>query len=254
MGYRIYLGSISNKRLKQIKDVSSKIELFKIINNAKDGDFDEEDCYCGVYDVSEQRLHEFGKYIEWTEDLKKQCSKPVFKNKAFNKEYTQEHDFFLINKDGLKHIINDLNNDMFHYMMSMNILVQMYEILSEDFKTMSDERKEIYNEIKTKLKEHLKYDYGDFSLNIDELVEHEEELNYVKDMIFRKIRSHFLGQVYDYKINPRNNQPNFLNLGETDVEKYTITNSWFKDKSMLELVHILKTFDFKHNKLLIYGY
>jgi hypothetical protein len=36
MGYKIYLGYVSNKRLKKIKDVSSKIELFKIINNAKD--------------------------------------------------------------------------------------------------------------------------------------------------------------------------------------------------------------------------
>jgi len=105
MGYRIYLASLSKKRLKYIKNVSSDKELFeklfpeKYIELQNKIDINENDeYYVGVYDICEQNLHEFGKYISWTEKFKQ---KSIFKNKEFNNDKTQEHDLFIIDKKGL---------------------------------------------------------------------------------------------------------------------------------------------------------
>lgn len=38
------------------------------------------------------------------------------------------------------------------------------------------------------------------------------------------------------------------------IGSLNITDSWKVDKCILELVHILKTFNFKKNKLVVYGY
>lgn len=35
---------------------------------------------------------------------------------------------------------------------------------------------------------------------------------------------------------------------------YSLTRTWKKDKTILELVNIYKNFDFKNNELVIYGY
>jgi len=249
MGYRIYLGAISNKKLNKIKNVSSSEELYKINNNILNDDYDKEDCYCGVYNVvDEEHLHEFGKYIEWTEELKNKYSKKIFKNKEFNKEYTEEHDFFIINKDGLKYIIEDMANDMTTYYKKISMYFDIYEILNK--KEFSNQDKEDFDKIILDLKSNRYYHY-DFDIDtLEKLLEDEKEIQYIKNKIHNEIYFHFKDQIREFDNKYENLK--CYNLDET--KKYKITNSWYKDKGLLELVHILKTFDFKHNKLVIYGY
>ena len=61
--------------------------------------------------------------------------------------------------------------------------------------------------------------------------------------------SYFRGELNEYQTNYK---MNFYNLDEN--KPFKIVNSWRIDKAILELVHILKTFNFKKNKLVIYGY
>src|SRR5574344_939184 len=112
MGYRYYIGAISNKRFKDIKRVENYNDLqFKINPNKilKDDD------YIGVYDIVEETISELGSDTCYISKMSKTLKKDIFLNKEFNKIVTSGHDFFSINKEGLIYIIDSLEIEIKKY-------------------------------------------------------------------------------------------------------------------------------------------
>lgn len=238
MGYRIYLGSISNKKLKQISKIQSRAELYEIVHNKKP--IDEDDVYCGAYDIVDKELHGFGKYIQWVNQLDNYSS-PVFKDNEMNDYYAEDSDFFLINKDGLKFIIETINKDV-EILLTIN---QHLYVLLEALLENTTESKATYFEYASKLKELDKSTYIQYDLDNENIFEDEKARN-------KKILT--MVSVFKCNIDWELDEYRFGMLNLDDNNKFNITKSWFKSNVVLELAHILKTFDFKHNKLVIYGY
>lgn len=261
MGYRIYLGQISNDRYEKIKNVKNYKQLFPILKgNLKEVTFDEE--YIGVYDISEGYLHEFGKYIDWTEDLLNKCSENVFLNKDFNDYVTQEHDFFIINKLGLEHIINEYNLEMGKYYNIQYALSNLLMFLTDTKKDRSDniikQYKEIHKNCWNIINEddfmYLKYDLKEFlDLSFEDFFnsDKKEIIDQIIIDIVAKQNSYFGSQYAEYRNAFNENDRKHYDLSEN---KLKLTHSWKKDLNILELVNIYKDFDWNNNKMLIYGY
>lgn len=247
MGYNIYLCYETNERLEKLKKISNHAELHNFLFNNKE--YDKDDCYISLHDYNFKKLYDFGKYIEWTEKLNKEN---IFENEEFNKYVSNESDFFIINKNGLEYIIEDYHKDMEKYYLQKWALSSFLEILINKDKTQTQRWVNacdvIYND-----KEYNKFKFDlDLNHTLEELFKENNE-NY-KNIIDKSIKylsnnisSYFRISLEEYQ---RKNNP-FYNLNED--QKFSITNSWNKDKVILELVHIYKTFDFQNNKLIIYG-
>lgn len=254
MGYRIHLGSISNKRLRELKKVTSSKELFKVVY--PDKEYDSKNDYVGVYDMcSEKNIHEFGKYIEWTEELQKKYSKPIFSNKEFNKTITKENDFFIINKEGLKYIIEDLANDTKSYYSTMWALSTFLDILITRDTDATEKWANACNIIYSK---DDSYNAHKWALDLDhDLAEifsgkevYEKIIKQSIDYLSSQLNSYFKSELHEYQTEHKHVA--FYNLDEK--KPLCITNSWRKDKAIMELAHIYKTFNFRSNKLVVYGY
>lgn len=241
MGYRIYLGSISKQKLKLIKNVTSKYELAKII---KGDSVDKDDCHCGPYDIVDEDLHSFGKYIEWTEDLRIQFSKQIFKDKVFNDDY--DYDFFIINKNGLKYIIEDYAKDLVTYYKKQDMLFQLYVILNKN--NPSKEEIEKFYDLVYKLEKEF---YTDLMFSTYESIkENEHQLERFRDMVENEISMNFKWEISEFG----NARDSIKCYNLDDNKPMNISSSWFKNKAIFNLVHIYKSFNFKKNELVIYGY
>ena len=96
-----------------------------------------------------------------------------------------------------------------------------------------------------------KYDLRDLNLELKELFKIiQNNIKLKEDVLIyitQEISQYFKEELYDYSDNYK-----FYDTNES--KPFKITSSWKIDKNILELVHILKTFNFKKNKLIIYGY
>ena len=76
----------------------------------------------------------------------------------------------------------------------------------------------------------------------------EEELQKTKLLLLGYLQSNLISEIGDFReIN------HFIDDFES-TNPYSLTRTWKKDKTILELVNIYKNFDFKNNELVIYGY
>ena len=250
MGYRYYIGSISNKKFKDIKRVENYNDLqFKINPNKilKDDD------YIGVYDIVEETMSELGSDTCYISKMSKTLKKDIFLNKEFNKIVTSGHDFFSINKEGLIYIIDSLEIEVKKYYQRKWALTIFLEVLLtkdiEEIKYLKKEFVKACEYIFTKEYNRYKYDLTDLNNQIEDLLNKDFEtikLKYIK-YISQELSTYFSQELYDYSDNYK--------FYDTNEDKpFKITSSWKIDKNILELVHILKTFNFKKNKLIIYGY
>lgn len=99
MGYRFYLGSLPKKEYNKIKRFTLQ-ELYAHKGEKWSEDFSEG--YVGVYDVAYNCHYELGKYID---EFPKKYFKTVFKNKETQKHFTQEHHFFVVEKEFVETLI-----------------------------------------------------------------------------------------------------------------------------------------------------
>jgi len=256
MGYRIYLGTLSHKTKEHIKNVSSYKELYTKLKEVNHPLKYDDEPHVGVYEIVEDTIHEFGKYIEWTEELQRKCTKQVFLNKEFNKEVNEEHDFFIINKDGLVMIMDEYAQDMRSFYEEKWALSQLQYIL-----TIAEEGKDGLKEDWKKIRDtilkpgsYLKYDYEDiFEIPLSEIAaeKNKKEVTSIIRKIAGDFQGYFRGEMGEYHSYRGKNQ-NITDLREE--RPYNITTSWKKDKGILELAHIFKTFDWENGDLIIYGY
>ena len=250
MSYRYYIGSISNQRLKKIKNLDNYKDLYEILElNRKVVD----DYHVGVYDVSDVVLQELGTDADYINKIEKKYKKPIFINKEFNKTITSGYDLFLINKEILIFIIDSLNEIVKKYYQKKWALSIFLEVLLtkdiEEIKYLKKEFVKACEYIFTKEYNRYKYDLTDLNIQIEDLLNKNFEtikFKYIK-YISQELSTYFNEELFDY-----NNDFKFYNLNEN--QPFAINNSWKINKSILELTHILKTFNFKKNKMLIFAY
>lgn len=250
MSYRYYIGSISNQRLKKIKNLDNYKDLYEVLElNRKVVD----DYHVGVYDVNEIVLQELGTDADYINKIEKKYKKPIFINKEFNKTITSGYDLFLINKEILIFIIDSLNEIVKKYYQKKWALSIFLEVLLtkdiEEIKYLKKEFVKACEYIFTKEYNKYKYDLTDLNIQIEDLLNKDFEtikFKYIK-YISQELSTYFNEELFDY-----NNDFKFYNLNEN--QPFAINNSWKINKSILELTHILKTFNFKKNKMLIFAY
>ncbi len=255
MSYRYYIGMISNKRLREIKNVSNYKELHEKIY--PDKPYNKEDEYIGVYDIQELSLHCFGSDADYLQNMPKKSQKRIFLNKEFNNDVTAEHTFYLTNKDGLLYIIESLRKIMESYYQkrwALSVFLEILLIKDKDKEKIKEWEKAFANAcefIFTDEYNRYKWELSDINITLDELFKdsntkiREKALKYIS----AEMLSYFRSELNEYQ---NNYCMPFYNLDED--KPFKIVNSWRIDKAILELVHILKTFNFKKNKLVIYGY
>jgi len=102
MGYRTHIGIISKKEYNEIKSFNQE-QL-----NSYKGNKDKDD-YIGAWEIAPS-LYEFGKYTEFDDE---KFYKPFWDNEEFQEYY--EGDFWVVEKEFLKHIIEHYKNKVLSY-------------------------------------------------------------------------------------------------------------------------------------------
>lgn len=223
MGYRTYIGSMPKREYNKIKSMSREqlIEHYKL-------EVEEDENYLGmgVYDFGES-LYEFGKYTDF--EPPKKSLKTFFKNKELNKYFTEEHDFNIVTKEFLEYIIesykkriSDYYNDM------MNPFFGVKNGILE-----RDKPCEFLNSIKTD----YKYPENDTTFDFTKITQQEQNALF-------KIIEHVRSMRTEWTCL----EPYDLENGES------VTSSWKYEYGIFELVRIYKSFDWKRNVMIYYGY
>lgn len=212
MGYRNYLGSLPKREYNKIKKFSLK-ELYEFKGEGWSDDPNERVGYVGVYDVAYNQHYELGKYVD---SFDKKFFKPVFKNKETQNDFLGDHDFYIVEKEFLLHLIN-------HY---TELVRNYYSKLLEDF----------FEGTKPKAEFMIK---KDSPITSDELASIYKLIDHVRDMAIEWSITGWISGIIPYNL---------------DLENSKIVSSWKYEYEIFELVRIYKTFDFKKNVLIYYGY
>ncbi len=223
MGYRTYIGSMLKREYNKIKSMSREqlIEHYKL-------EVDEDEGYLGigVYEFG-QSLYEFGKYTDFSPP--KKSLKTFFKNKELNKYFTAEHDFNVVTKEFLEYIIESYKKRISDYYNEM--MNPFFGVKNDTLKR--DKPCEFLNSIKTD----YKYPKNDITFDFTKITQ--EEQNAIFSMI-EHIRSM---------------RTEWTCLTPYNLEKgNSVTTSWKYEYGIFELVRIYKSFDWKKNVMIYYGY
>lgn len=216
MGYRTYIGELSKEKYNEIKEMTLK-ELYDY-TNGKYKDEDDDYLYISGRELVKE-LYCFGKYTPFEDE--KFFSK-VFEKEETNERMLSEQDFWLVQKEYLRHIIEWYKAEIKVY----------YQDMLKVFETES----EFKNSISTELDNSYKYETkADFS----KLTEAEQQAIMKMFIHVRSI----------------NNEWNFMNLCPFDLNKGDeVSTSWRYEYAIFELVRIYKTFDWDNNLMIYYGW
>lgn len=217
MGYRTYIGSMPKREYNKIKSLNKK-DLFNFYKESKDLEH-EDDFYIGVWEFGEP-LHEFGKYTDFTPP--KKSMKPFFKNKELMEVY-EEDEFFIVTKEFLEYIIESYKKRISDYYNDM-----VMPFMSDTYNT-----KEFLKSVKT----HYSYSDDKYEFDFSKITEEEQTALYKMIQHVRSFKTEWV-ELTPYK------------LSEGDK----ITNSWKFEYNIFELIRIYKSFDWKRNVMIYYGY
>lgn len=159
MGYRNYIGYLPKEEYEKIKNFSYEEVYDYFAEKNKTTRDEDEDLYVGVYTVAYNELYSFGKYAEFGD---RNFYKPVFLNVETQKDFEDEHDFYIIDKSFLKHIIEHYQEKIKIYYINL-VGNEVFDIKS--FKNAPDERVlEWYNHCTD-----LKFEWiNDFAIDLNE--------------------------------------------------------------------------------------
>ena len=148
MGYRNYIGYINKEEYNKIKD-KTKQELNEYYRNEDWFEvYEDEEPYIPCYKLVEC-LYEFGKYVEFGDE---KYYSPFFTDEKTQEYMTEEHDFFIVNKDFLKHIINHYKEKIQTFYKGM--------LLPEEYK--NKEFKDIPEEYLIKWHDHIRFNSSEW--------------------------------------------------------------------------------------------
>jgi hypothetical protein len=222
MGYRTYVGSMPKREYNKIKSMSRE-QLIEHYNLEV-----EDDGYIGmgVYNFGEC-LCEFGKYTDFKPP--KGSTSTFFKNKELNKIFTEEHDFCIVTKEFLEYIIKSYKTKVSDYYNDM-----MNPLFGEINDVYSKENPSNFlNSIK------VEYKYPENNVNFD----------------FSKITQQEQNALYKIIEHIRSMRLEWTALTPYNLEQGdSITSSWKYEYGIFELVRIYKSFDWKKNVMIYYGY
>lgn len=212
MGYRNYLGSLPKKEYNKIKRMTLK-ELYEYKGEEWSDDPYNKPGYVGVYDVAYNRHYELGKYVN---QFPKKYFKTVFKNKETQKHFTEEHEFYVVEKEFVKLLIEHYTEKIRKY----------YKEMLEPF---FDDDKSKAEFMKTK----------DTPMTEKEIAGVYSMIDHVRSMAMDWGVSSWFKDMVPYNLD--------------DPKKDFIT-SWKYEYSIFNLVILYHTFDWKRNVMIYYGY
>jgi len=221
MGYRTYIGVMPKKEYNKIKSMSKEqlIDHYKL-------EVEENYIGIGVYDFG-KHLYEFGKYTDFNPP--KKSIKTFFKNKELNKYFTDEHDFNIVTKEFLEYIIETYKTKIKDYY--NNMITPFFGGKDDIFE--HENPTNFLNSIKRQ----FSYDGDNMTFDFTKITQQEQNALY-------KIIEHVRSMRIEWTcLTPFN-----LEKGEQ------ITNSWKYEYGIFELVRIYKSFDWKKNVMIYYGY
>jgi hypothetical protein len=226
MGYRTYIASMPKKEYNKIKSMNKDqlIEHYKI--ERLDYEIEEGYIGMGVYDFGKP-LYEFGKCTDF--EPPKGSLKTFFKNKDLNKYYTDEHDFNIVTPEFLAYIIDSYKRIVADY---YNDMMSPFLGKQDSFRDRAKPT-DFLNSVQTE------YGYPNSKHTFDFSLITQEEQNALWKIIdhLKTMRTEWTAMI-----------PYHLTEGNQ------VTTSWKYEYAIFELVRIYKTFDWKKNVMLYYGY
>lgn len=211
MGYRNYIGSLPKKEYNKIKGFTLQ-ELYAHKGEKWSGDPYDGEGYVGVYDVAYNRHYELGKYVD---EFPKKYFKPVFKNKETQKHFTEEHDFYIVDQEFVKAVIENYTEKIRKYYNDM--LNELFDgpkvragfMIDKGTKPTDAEMKSVFA-----------------------IIDHIRSMSTEWGVAF------MFADTVPYNL---------------DKEK-DLVSSWKYEYSIFNLVNLYRTFDWKRNVMIYYGY
>ena len=153
---------------------------------------------------------------KYVDEFPKEFFKPVFKNKETQKHFVEEQDFYIVQQEFVLHLIN-------HY---TELVRNYYRKLLNDLFEGTKPKAEF---MITK----------DSPITSDELSSIYKLIDHVRDMAIEWSVTGWFSDTVPYNVN---------------LEDSKIVSSWKYEYEIFELVRIYKTFDWKKNVMIYYGY
>jgi hypothetical protein len=219
MGYRTYISQMPKREYNKIKSLTEE-QLVQFYNIEVDTDGD---WHKGVYEFGKE-LHEFGKYTNF--DPPKKSLKKFFKNKQLMERY-YEHDFYIVTKEFLEYLIESYRQRV------INFYNQMFLPFIEPTSGRLEDNRPFLKSVQADYsfsKEKYTFDFS--TISEDEQAALYQILHHIRDMRIEWVHL----------------KPYDLANGES------ITGSWKYEYAIFELVRIYKTFDWRKNVMIYYGY
>jgi len=221
MGYRTYISYMPRDEYNKIKSLT-KQEVWDYYDLKPE--FEGDEPHKGVYEFGKQ-LYEFGKYTDF--DPPKRSMKPFFKNKETQERWGSEDDFYVVTKSFLKYIINHYKEKIRKYYNDM--LTPFFGRTDKPFSR--DDPSNFLNSVKTEYGLNNKHTFDFSKITDDE-----------QTALFR-IFEHMRSMRTEWYLS-------IFNLEQGDQ----VTLSWKYEYSIFELVRIYKSFNWKRNVMIYYGY
>jgi hypothetical protein len=223
MGYRNYIGYMSRKDYNKIKSMTAD-EVYKFYDVKPD--YDGASLYKGVYEFGIE-LYELGKYCDF--DPPKKSLYPFFKRKETQEVWSDEHDFYIAKKEFLEYVIESYSERIKNY---YNGMVTPF-FNRKDKLTDLEMPSEFLNTVKTEY-------FGN-------------ENSYTFD--FSKITPEEQTALFKIIEHVRQMRAEWTCFKPYDLyEGDAVVTSWKYEYAIFELVKIYKSFDWKKNVMIYYGY
>ena len=220
MGYRTYIGVMPKREYNKIKSLT-KQQMYDFYNLKSDSE--DEEPYKGVWEFGKE-LFEFGKYTEFNPP--KKSMKPFFKKKDLKERYC-ENEFYIVTKEFFEYIIE-------HY---TNIVKKYYSKMVVPF-VKEHKQSEFLNAVKTE------YNHPDDKYKFDFTKISDEE----QTALFGVIK-HVRDFAREWGVDSYMDMlPYDLKHGES------ICSSWKIEYSIFEFARIYKSFNWKKDVMIFYGY
>lgn len=228
MGYRTYIGYISKREYNKIKSMT-KDELFAFYKINADDECEDEYPFKQCYDYGD-KLFEFGKWTEFNPP--KKTSKSFFKKKDTQEMYS-ENDFEVVTPEFLAYIINHYSEKVKAY----------YNKMLLPFMGDGEDKSKVTSEFLNSIKSKYNYPNNKYTFDFSKITEDEQTALF---HMFEHIRSFApewgVASWFDDTL------PYNLKFGDS------VTTSWKYEYEIFEMVRIYKTFDWKKNVMIYYGW
>ena len=218
MGYRTYIGSMPKRDYNKIKSMTI-IEVSEFYNVEIDNGYLNK----SVYEYGKE-LYEFGKYTGFQPPPK--SLRPFFKNKELMNRYS-DYDFYIVTAEFLEYVITGYKEIVKQFYSKM--IAPFYEVYAVKSEWLKSEKTNYLTGV------NMSDDYTyDFSL-----------ITQAEQTAIHDILNHIKSYAVEWnKLTP-------FNLHDS---RPSITESWKYEYAIFELVRIYKSFDWKRNVMIYYGY